>query len=336
VSARPDGPTEADWRAAVAAVRATPETAPVLLACHVNPDGDALGSMLAVGLGLVRLGYSGVVASFPRPFTVPETFDWLPGLALLEPPEQVPRRPALLITFDAASTDRLGPMADRITDTPTIMLDHHLSNPGFGDVLLLDPRAAATAVLAAGLLDRLGVDLDREIAECLYVALSSDTGSFRFDSTTPAVHALAAQFIEAGAAPGRISQRLFDSRPFGAIRLTGEVLARAVLEPAAAGGRGLVWSYATVDDLSRHQLAPSILEGLIEPIRGAQEADVACMLKEVTLAQWAVSLRSRGGTDVAKVAVELGGGGHRLAAGYTGCGALDAVLDQLRGALKQP
>lgn len=336
MTVRPDGPTEADWRAAVGAVRATPETAPVLLVCHVNPDGDALGSMLAVGLGLERLGFSGVVATFPEPFTVPDNFAWLPGLSLLEPPARVPHRPALMITFDAASTDRLGVLADRLADTPTIMLDHHLSNPGFGEIMLLDPKAAATAVLSDGLLNRLGVPLDREIAECLYVALSSDTGSFRFESTTAAVHELAARLVAAGVKPGEVSQRLFDSRPFGAVRLTGEVLARAQLEPDAAGGRGLVWSYATLDDLSRHGLAPSILEGLIEPIRGAEEADVACMLKQVSPSDWAVSLRSRGGTDVAKVAVALGGGGHRLAAGFTGRGTLDDVLLSLRTALNQP
>jgi phosphoesterase RecJ-like protein len=213
------------------------------------------------------------------------------------------------------------------------MIDHHLSNSGFGDIRLLDPVGAATGVLVAGLLDRLGAPLTRPIAECLYAAISSDTGSFRFDSTTEAVHELAGRLIAAGCAPGELSQRLFDSRPFGAIRLTGEVLGRAALEPDAAAGRGLIWSYATLADLDRHQVRPAVLEGLIEPIRGAQEADVACVLKQVTLTTWAVSLRSRGGTDVARVAVELGGGGHRLAAGFTGRGALDEVVDRLRAAL---
>src|SRR5439155_24661165 len=124
-------------------------------------------------------------------------------------------------------------------------LDHHASNTGFGAIHLVEPTAAATSVVAAGLLDRLGVALDEQIAECLYVALSTDTGSFKFDLTTPAVHELAARLLATGIRPADISRRLFDSRPFGAMKLYGDVLARAVLEPGVAGGGGLVWSYAT-------------------------------------------------------------------------------------------
>jgi len=289
--------------------------------------------MLAIGLGLRWLGYRSVAASFPEPFEVPETLAWLPGLDLLVPPDAAPSAPALLIALDAASPDRLGPLADRMVTSSTIMIDHHVSNPGFGDVRLLDPIGAATGVLADELLRRLGVPLTRPIAECLYVAVASDTGSFRFDSTTAAVHQLAGRLIAAGCEPGEISRQLFDTRPFGAVQLTGEVLARARLEPESASGRGLVWSYATLDDLSLHGIRPATLESLIEPIRSTVEADVACMVKQIRTDEWAVSLRSRGGTDVARVAVGLGGGGHRLAAGFTGRGSLDEVVGKLRAAL---
>ncbi len=324
---------EANWTAAVDAVRGLRPGARVLLVCHVNPDGDALGSMLGCGLGLRGLGID-VAATFPAPYTLTPPFDTLPGVDLLIDPATAPAAPDLFISFDAASVTRLGELADRLASAgQSLVLDHHASNAGFGAIHLVDPTAAATSVVVAGLLDRLGVVFDRQIAECLYVALSTDTGSFKFDLTTPAVHELAARLLTTGISPADISRRLFDSRPFGAMKLYGDVLARAVLEPAAAHGLGLVWSYATLADLQRHDQGRHIMEGLIDAVRVAEEADVACVLKQVAPAEWSVSLRSKGGVDVAGVAVGLGGGGHRLAAGFTGYGARDDVLTAIRAAL---
>ncbi len=324
---------ERNWAAAVDAIGTLRPGASVLLVCHVNPDGDALGSMLGCALGLRRLGIA-VQATFPAPYTLTPPFDVLPGAALLVDPATAAAAPDLFICFDAASVSRLGELADRLqTAGLSIVLDHHASNAGFGTIHLVDPTAAATSVVVAGLLDRLGVTFDREIAECLYVALSTDTGSFKFDLTTPAVHELAARLLATGIKPAEISRRLFDSRPFGAMKLYGDVLARASLEPAEAGGLGLVWSYATLADLERHGQGRHIMEGLIDAVRVAEEADVACVLKQVAGAEWSVSLRSKGGVDVAALAVGLGGGGHRLAAGFTGYGSRDDVIATIRAAL---
>ena len=327
-------PGEADWATAVAAVRGLRPTDKVLLICHVNPDGDALGSMLAFGLGLRRLGVTNLQATFPGPPDVPEPFLALPGLDLLVPEAAAEPAPDLVLCFDAASASRLGGLVDRLAKASTsVVLDHHASNPGFGSVNIVDPDAAATAVVADELLRRLDVPLDAEIAECLYVALATDTGSFRFAMTTPSVHELAARLLETGISPGDISRRVFDTRPFGAVRLYGDVLCRARLEPAAAGGRGLVWTYATLDDLARHRQKPYVLEPLIDAVRCAAEADVSLVVKQVGAAEWAVSMRSKGGVDVSRVAVALGGGGHKLAAGFTGRGTVDEVVDAIRAQL---
>ncbi|MDG4802284.1 bifunctional oligoribonuclease/PAP phosphatase NrnA [Micromonospora sp. WMMD980] len=328
------GPTDADWAAAVAAVRELPADARVLLVCHVNPDGDALGSMLGFALGLRRLGVRRLQASFPGPAGVPEPFRWLPGVELLVAQDDADPAPDLLICFDAASESRLGDLADRLaTAGAALVLDHHASNTGFGTVNLVDPRAAATSVVALGLLDRLGVTLDAPMATGLYVALTTDTGSFRFEATTPAVHEMAARLLATGIRPGDISRRVFDTRPFGAVRLFGEVLGRATLEPAAAAGHGLVWTYATRDDLSRHDQPAYVLEALIDSVRCTAEADVSCVVKQSGEAEWAVSLRSKGAVDVSRVAVGLGGGGHRFAAGFTGHGPIDGVVAGIRAAL---
>ncbi|MEU5939199.1 bifunctional oligoribonuclease/PAP phosphatase NrnA [Micromonospora sp. NPDC047548] len=328
------GPDESDWAAAVAAVRRLPADARVLLICHVNPDGDALGSMLGFGLGLRRVGVRHLQATFPGPPEVPEPFRWLPGLDLLVPATRAYPDPDLVVSFDAASESRLGELADRLdTAGEALVLDHHASNTRFGRVHLVDPRAAATSVVADELLTRLDVPLDAEIAQCFYVALTTDTGSFRFEATTPAVHRLAARLLATGIRPGDISRRIFDTRPFGAVRLFGEVLGRARLEPAAAAGHGLVWTYATLDDLARHDQRPYVLESLIDSVRCTAEADVACVLKQVGPAEWAVSMRSKGAVDVSAVAVALGGGGHRVAAGFTGAGSAEDVVRSIRAEL---
>lgn len=330
-----DDPVAApEWSAAVAAVEKLPRDSSVLLACHVNPDGDALGSMLGFGLGLRTLGFDRLQASFPGRPEVPEPFTTLPGLELLVPANEAARAPDLMICFDAASASRLGELAERIgTAGATVVLDHHTSYTGFGSVHVVDSHAAATAVVAEELLSRLGVSLDAAIAECLYVALVTDTGSFKFEMTTPAVHQLAARLLATGIKPAEISRRVFDTRPFGAVRLYGDVLTRTQLEPAAAGGRGLVWTYSTLEDLSRHDQRPYVLEPLIDAVRCTAEADVSCVVKQVADGEWAVSMRSKGASDVSAVAVALGGGGHRLAAGFTGRGDLTDVIDAIRAKL---
>jgi phosphoesterase RecJ-like protein len=237
-----------------------------------------------------------------------------------------------MLVFDAASIERLGALAAILTATPvSVVLDHHASNVGFGAVNLIDPSAAATSVVAEGLLSRLGVPLDLEIAECLYVALATDTGSFRHSSTTPAVHELAARLIATGIPVGDISRRLFDTRSYGAVRLFGVALARTAFEPA--GGIGLAWTYVTLDDLAEFDQPAGAVEALIDSVRCVAEADLACVVKPVGPGEWSVSLRSKGAVDVSRVAVGLGGGGHRLAAGFSATGTVEAVMDSIRGAL---
>ena len=319
-----------EWSEAVDALRSLPLDADILLVCHVNPDGDALGSMLGFGLGMRGMGFQRLRASFSGPLELPDTLRDLPGLDLLVSAPEIVAVPDAVLAFDVASIERLGELRGVFTGTALSMVfDHHASNTRFGRINLVDPGAAATSVVAEQLLARLGVPLDAEIAECLYVALATDTGSFRF-ACTPPVHELAARLIATGIEAGEISRKLFDSRPFGAIRLFGDVLRRVELEQAAAGGRGLVWTYATLADLARHDQRPHVLEALIDPVRCAEEADVACLIKQVRQTEWAVSLRSKGAVDVSAVAVALGGGGHRAAAGFTGHGSVDDVIESVR------
>lgn len=326
-------PTDGDWAAAVGLLA---QARQVVLLCHVAPDGDALGALLALGRGLRSRG-ADVVCSWgtgpDEPFGVPEPYTFLDDADLLVPPEQVPLIPELLVTLDCGSADRLGALADRAAAAQHVLVvDHHPTNLRFGTVNLCDDDAAATVVLVAGLLDRLGVPLTVELAEPLYTGLVTDTGSFRYRATTPDVHELAARLLDTGLRHDLIARALWDSAPVAYVRLLGEVCARVRLEPAAAGGLGLAWTAVTTDDLRRAGLAVADVEGVIDVVRTAREAEVAAVLKQDGDVI-KVSTRSRGAVDVGAVCQSLGGGGHRFAAGFTSVQDADATLRGLCDAL---
>ena len=302
--------------------------ATVVLSGHVQPDADALGSVLALTEGLRRLG-AHPVPTFPGPFVVPAALAALPGADQLVPSTEVPDAPELFVSLDASSTGRLGELAGLLEDAGTsVVVDHHASNPGFGDVRVVDPLAPATVALVADLLDGLGVPLDAHLAGCLYAGLTADTGSFRFGNTAPETHELAARLLRTGIDHAAISQRLFDTAPFGWLGMLATVTGRAELDPEVADG--LVWTWATAAEARGHGLPADQLEALVDVVRATAEADVACVLKGQDDGSWIVSMRSRGRTDVARVATALGGGGHRAAAGYTSRLDLAGTVAQLR------
>jgi bifunctional oligoribonuclease and PAP phosphatase NrnA len=312
--------------------RAADDGATVVLSGHVQPDADALGSTLALAEGLRRRG-ARVVTTFPEPFVLPGSLSWLPGADELVPPSQVPAEVDVFVSLDAASPGRLGSLA-ALVDTAgrSIVVDHHASNPGFGEVRLVDPAAAATVVLVAALLEGLDVPLDQRLATCLYAGLTADTGSFRFGNTSPGTHELAARLLRTGIDHAAISRRLFDTAPFGWLGLLSAVTGRAALEPDV--GAGLVWTWSTAAEARAHGLAPDQLEALVDVVRATAEADVACVVKGQDDGTWVVSLRSRGATDLTRVALALGGGGHRAAAGYSSSSDLEATVEQLRTQLR--
>src|SRR5215218_6469358 len=302
--------------------------ATVVLSGHVQPDADALGSTLALAEGLRRRG-ARVLATFPNPFTLPPSLGWLPGAEGLVPSSAVPSSPDVFVSLDAASPARLGELAPLLDGAGvSVVVDHHASNPGFGDVRLVDGGAPATVTLVAELLDGLGVTLDRELATCLYAGLAADTGSFRFGSTRPDTHELAARLLSTGIDHSAISRRLFDTAPFGWLSLLSVVTGRASLETEV--GAGLVWTWSSTAEAGEHGLPGEQLEALVDVVRSTEEADVACVLKGQDDGSWSVSLRSRGATDVARVAMALGGGGHTLAAGYSSYLDRDKTVEALR------
>ncbi|MFI9838662.1 bifunctional oligoribonuclease/PAP phosphatase NrnA [Nonomuraea sp. NPDC051941] len=313
---------EAAWDRALRLIGRADEIA---LACHVTPDGDALGSMLAVGFVLRSLGKR-VVASFgDHHFVVPRLLRFLPGQDMLVPPADYPAAPELMITFDVSTFERLGLLRENTARArEVIVVDHHPSNEGFGTLSLIDSTAAATAVLAEQLMYRLGGGLDRDIAVCLYTGLVTDTGSFRHSSTTPAVHQMAARLVATGLRTDEIARELWDRSPFGYLKVLAAALDRAALED------GLVWTYVTRVDRAAHGLPYAELEGIIDIVRRTDEAEVAVVLKEDDQGDWQVSTRSKGKADVGAACAALGGGGHHNAAGYTSHETVEATMDAFR------
>jgi phosphoesterase RecJ-like protein len=317
---------EQDWQAAQAAI-ARAERA--VITCHVHPDGDALGSALALHRALANAGRDAVV-SFSEPFTVAPHYRFLAGLDRLTPPDQVPRSADLFVCFDTGSLDRLGSLVDAFQGADrTVVIDHHASNTRFGEVNLIDPDAPASAMLCRELLRRLDLPLDREIATCLYTGLVTDTGRFQYQATTPDTHMLAAELLAAGVEQYEVAKAVFETNHIDYLRLVAAALGRIVQVPEAS----LVWTRVGLADLAAYGVDMEETEGLIDLVRTDGASDVAAVLKEQPDGGHKVSLRSKGATDVGRLATRFGGGGHKYAAGFTSEFDADTIVAALVEAL---
>src|SRR4051812_40242572 len=301
----------------------------VTLMCHVTPDGDALGSMLALHHALLAAGCSSV-ATFPEPFVIAPHYRDLPGLDLITRPADLPAELGVVVTFDCGALARLGnlrPLAESAGEL--IVIDPHVSNERDGSINVIHPGAAASGVVVRSLIDRLGLHLTREVAFCLYTALVCDTGRFQYESTTSGVFNLAAELLAFDLPVSTLSRTLFEEHSFAYLQLLGEALAGATLVPE----QSFVWTAVTQDLLARHGVTMEEVEGLIDIIRRTAEADVACVVKEEADGTVKVSLRSVGATDVEHVATANGGGGHRFAAGFTSHDGIDETVARIRTSL---
>jgi phosphoesterase RecJ-like protein len=305
---------------------ATARTVNVL--CHVHPDADSIGAGLALAQVLDREGTQ-VQVSFATPLTLPESLQTLPGGRLLVPARQMRRDADLVVTVDAPSMNRLGALAEVAAHSRELLvIDHHKSNHLFGSANFVDASADSTTMLIAELLDAWDKPIDTDVARCLYAGLTTDTGSFRW--ATPRALRLAARLVELGVDNAAISRELLDSHPFAWLPMLARVLATARLVPDAADAHGLV--YAVVGHQDWLNARSEEVESIVDIVRTTQQAEVAAVFKEIEPEHWSVSMRSKS-FDLAKVAAGFGGGGHRLAAGYSAAGPIDDVVAALQQAL---
>lgn len=287
---------------------------------------------MAVGLALHRRGVA-VRVAFGEPEVVPESLKALDTAGLLVHRDEVPAEPELLVVMDTGSLQRLGPLAGRVAAAkgPVIVIDHHVSNTRYGTVHCIDEHAEATALIALKLLDEMDVEIDEPIARCIYAGLVTDTGGFR--KAGPAAHETAARLLQTGVDAHSVTRPLMDAHPFAYLGMLSRVLAKAELDQEAAGGLGLVHAVVSLDDA--RGVRSEEVESVIDVVRSTSEAEVAAVLKELRPGYWSVSLRAVSRVDVREVAQVLGGGGHRLAAGFTFDGPSEQVVAALKGALER-
>src|SRR5947209_3314588 len=300
----------------------------VALACHVTPDGDALGSMLAMHL-LCRLQGKESVASWPEPFVVAPHYTYLPGLDLATKPADFPETPPVMVTFDCGSLDRLNELAEPAREAgELIVVDHHATNQSYGSINLLDADAAASAVMVYRLAKRLDWPLERDVAICLYTGIVTDTGRFQYANTSPEVLEMATELSRFDLPIAEMSRQLFEEHRFAYLQLVAAAIQRAELDAE----RRFVATWITLEDLDRFGVEMDEAEGLIDIVRRTAEADVSCVLKEAPEGT-KVSLRSVTDFDVTPIAMKFGGGGHRAAAGFTDPRPIPEVLVDIRAEL---
>jgi bifunctional oligoribonuclease and PAP phosphatase NrnA len=314
-------------RAAVALSNATE----VALACHVNPDADALGSMLGLAAHLRERGV-GTVCSYPNdPLEPPRWASMLPGSDRLVSPRAFPKEPSVMVTCDCAAFDRLAQLGHPANMAgELIWIDHHRSNDGLGTIPVVDPTASSTCEMVFRLIETMGGEMSVDTATCLYAGLVTDTGKFQYEATTPETLRVAARLREHPFDHARLVQALYEDDRVAYLRLVGVALGRLEHVPDA----DLVWTYVTRSDLQASGVHPSETDDLIDVIRTARDVDVAALVKQQKDGRFKVSVRSRGDHDLAAVAASFGGGGHRLAAGYTSTHGPAETADRLARALR--
>jgi phosphoesterase RecJ-like protein len=302
-----------------------------LLTSHLSPDGDAVGSELGLARVLRKLGKGAVVWNRDP---MPPLYAPLPGSARIhsgeEPPAGFPEAFNAVLVLECPSLDRTGLDAKlAASGLPLVNIDHHLGNQQYGQVNWVDTAAPALGEMIHRLAAALKVGMDDETATCLYLALVTDTGDFRFANTTAEAFEAAAALVREGAKPETVSQWLHESRPEPTLRLLGAML--QTLE-RHDGGR-IATALLTREMYASAGASPGDSEGLVDYPRSIAGVQAVAMLREVEDGRYKVSLRSRGDVDVEQVARRHGGGGHKNAAGFTTDGPLSELRQSLVGEL---
>jgi phosphoesterase RecJ-like protein len=298
-----------------------------LITSHARPDGDAIGSSLGLMHLLEDLGKA-VVVAFSEP--IPDSYSCLPGVERIQ--IQLPSEPpdaAILLECDSierSSYDRA--RFEAMAPALTINIDHHLTGREFAGFNWIDQTACAVGAMIYDLALASGTPITPAIAQCLYTAVLTDTGSFNYASTTAATFTMAAHLVRCGADPSRIAQAIYSSNPPARIRLLGAALSNLVLDCRGSGK--VAWSSITLQEMDRAGATIEDCEGVVNHLISIVGVDAAVFLRETTAPnQFRLSLRSKGQVDVASVAERFGGGGHRSASGCILEGSLAEVTERI-------
>ncbi len=283
-----------------------------LVVSHVQPDGDAISSTVAIGWLLEKLGKTHTMLNEGP---VPARLRYLrrSGDIVTIPEDAPPKRQYRnVICVDCADYARVGRGQAWVAEGAEILnIDHHPTNDGYGAVNLLKFHAAATAEIIFELLDAMSLPLDRDVATAIYTGILTDTGGFRYSNTSPEAMAMASRLLEAGANGPELAETLLERMSLGQMQMIGRGLSRL----AFSDDRRIAWLWVTSEDLAETGASNEDLEGLVNYPRNIEGVEVGMLFKENGTASVKVSLRSAGLVNVAAVAQRFGGGGHVRAAG---------------------
>jgi bifunctional oligoribonuclease and PAP phosphatase NrnA len=300
-----------------------------LLTTHENPDGDALGSLLAVHNALAALGKDSVMFLAAKEFPLAVEYRFLPLEEVFhEPPADMADR--TVIFLDCGNIDRMPVDFLKNDGEKVLNIDHHHDNTRFGTVNLVDVEASSTAEIVFDLIDKLGVDLTPEIATALYVGLVTDTGKFMYENTDSRSHHMAAALVDAGVNVNETYRRLYEHAPLEKLKLVARALEKIELHDEGS----IAITYISQQDYDDTGGGEGLTEGIIDHLRSIDGTAVAAVVRdqaEQGRAERKVSLRSTdGGVDVSAIAREQGGGGHQRAAGFGTDLSYEEVVEFLR------
>jgi phosphoesterase RecJ-like protein len=307
----------------------------LLLTTHENPDGDALGSLLATHQMLTLLGKDSVMFMAADEFPLPHEYRHMNFNGVVNaPPADFSER--TVVFLDCGNIDRMPVDFLQRADLHILNIDHHHDNTRFGTVNLVVPDASCTAEIVFGIAKELGVEVSPETADALYVALVTDTGRFMYENTTAAAHRMAAELIELGVDVHGVYRRLYEDLPFGRV----ELLAKALSRVSRYDGGVLTMTNLTRADYEETGSVETDSEGVVDHIRAVEGTAVAALVRELLSADRVgvqkVSLRSTDGrVDVSRIARAFGGGGHRQAAGFSTDLSLEDLVERLRAEVRE-
>lgn len=301
----------------------------VLVASHADPDGDAIGSLVAMGLALEAAGKSVV---FYNQTPTPAVYRFLPAVERISADPAACRGCDVAVIIDCGNLERIGPAAAQVKQLPVVVnIDHHVTNTGFGDLQLVDSGACASAELVYRLIEAMGVTIDPPMAQALYTGILTDTGSFRFSNTNRAAFAICDHLVQIGVNPANVARHVYGHFSMGRIRLLN-----MALDSIEISDNGKVSMMSLTEEMLRQTDTQSEdADGLINYARRIKDVKMAALIHEFTNGDGPgqpggrhhhVSLRSDGSVDVAAIAAAYGGGGHTTAAGFN----IDASMVEIK------
>lgn len=288
-----------------------------LVSMHVSPEGDALGSALALALALKEMGKDALVVNQDP---VPRVLDFLPTHGLYRQTTAIDKGYDLVVIVDCGDLERTGGLFER-QSPPIVNIDHHVTNRRFGQINWVDPDASASAELIAELLEAMKAPITPDVAVCLYTALMTETGSFRYSNATPKVFRLAAALCERGVKPDWVASKIYERNTIGRLRLLGALLGRLDIN----SDHTVAWVTIPERLFAQTGTTAEDTEDFVNYPRSLAGVEVAVFFRDAAPGTVKVSFRASGDVDVSAVAMEFGGGGHRKAAGCAMKGSIESV-----------